>query len=247
MAPPETPRPAESDRERVAGLAHELGQPLGAVASYIEGCLVALERPDPPVESIRSALVKALAATLRAGEILRRVHQLGTGGPAEPGRFSLNQAVEEVEALLRDEAGRLGVALRLDLASDLPRLWGDPVQIQQVLVNLVRNALVAAVGTQTPPPMVVLTTRNLEHRAVEFGVTDNGAGIPADRIGRIFDPFFSTRAERMGMGLAISRTIVEAHRGRLGVESRPGVRTTFRFTLPTDDGVDDATDGLHRG
>jgi len=239
--------------EMASGLAHELNQPLGAVANYVEGCLVALGRPEPAIDEVKAALGKALDATLRAGQIIRRVRRFVTRHPVEPERFAPNRVVEEVEALLRDEARRQGIGLRLDLAPELPWLTGDPVQVQQVLVNLVRNALEAVALAQITSPVVFMETRSDEEGAVEFRVTDNGEGILPERIGRVFDPFFSTRAEGMGMGLAISRTIVEAHHGRLAVDSEPGVRTTFRFTLPAGDAADadaDAdvgTDRLRRG
>ncbi len=233
--------------EMATGLAHELNQPLGAVANYVEGCLVALEQPEPPIEEIKTALSKALGSTFRAGEIIRRIRRFVTRHPAEPERFAPNRVVEEVEALLGEETERLGIALKLVLASELPMIEGDPVQIQQVLVNLVRNAREAVSSSQPSSPTVLMETRLDVSGSVEFRVTDNGEGIAPDRVGLVFDPFFSTRAEGMGMGLAISRTIVEAHQGRLLVESEPGIRTTFRFTLPPAGAVDDDTDRLHRG
>jgi len=230
------------------GLAHELNQPLGAAANYVEGCLVALESPGPPLDEVRGALGKALAAILRAGLIIRRIRRFVTRHPAEPELFAPNRVVEEVEAFFRDEARRLGIAIRLDMAPELPFLSGDPVQIQQVLVNLVRNATEAVSGPETPSPTVVMETDSAPAGAVEFRVTDNGEGISPDHALRVFDPFFSTRAEGMGMGLTISRTIVEAHLGRISVDSEPGVRTTFRFTIPPPAGAEDhGSDRLRRG
>ncbi len=234
--------------EMATGLAHELNQPLGAAANYVEGCLVALESPGPPLDEVRGALGKALAAILRAGLIIRRIRRFVTRHPAEPELFAPNRVVEEVEAFFRDEARRLGIAIRLDMAPELPFLSGDPVQIQQVLVNLVRNATEAVSGPETPSPTVVMETDSAPAGAVEFRVTDNGEGISPDHALRVFDPFFSTRAEGMGMGLTISRTIVEAHLGRISVDSEPGVRTTFRFTIPPPAGAEDhGSDRLRRG
>jgi two-component system, LuxR family, sensor kinase FixL len=233
--------------EMATGLAHELNQPLGAVANYLEGSLVALECPDPPVEDVKAALAKALGATFRAGEIIRKIRRFVNRLPSESEPFAPNRVVEEVEALLRQEAREHGIALRLNLAPELPQVVGDPVQVQQVLVNLVRNATESVTIAQPTVPSVLLETRPGESGGVEFRVTDNGEGIPPDRIDRVFDPFFSTRAEGLGMGLAISRTLIEAHHGRLSVESEPGVRTTFRFVLPPPAPSDDGTDRLHRG
>ena len=133
------------------------------------------------------------------------------------------------------------------MAPGLPSLWGDPVQIQQVLVNLVRNAVESLTQSQVSEPTLVIWTRMTGQGDVEFGVSDNGEGIPPDRLARVFDAYFSTRAGGMGMGLAISRTIVEAHQGRFFVESEPGVRTTFRFQLPATLPDHERANGLHRG
>ncbi|WP_406700467.1 ATP-binding protein [Singulisphaera sp. Ch08] len=226
--------------EMASGLAHELNQPLGAIANYTEGCLVALGQPNPELGEIKAVLERILATTLRAGAIVQRIrkfvtrHESNVREPIDP-----NQLVLEVEEFLRDEVRRRGMPLSLDLARDLPSSWGDSVQIQQVLVNLLRNALDALSVSQSLEPKVVITTRPVANGGVEFQVEDNGEGISQDRLDRVFDAYFSTRAEGMGMGLAISRTIVEAHHGRIRVESEPGVRTTFRFTLPAPDTADD--------
>jgi two-component system sensor kinase FixL len=233
--------------EMATGLAHELNQPLGAAANYVEGCLVALEGTDPKLGEVKAALAKALAATMRAGEIIKRIRRFVNRLPSETEVFPPNRVVAEVEALLRQEAKLHGITLRLDLAPELPQVTGDPVQIQQILVNLVRNATEAVSTSQPTTPSVVLETRLDERGDVEFRVSDNGEGIAPDRIGKVFDPFFSTRAEGMGMGLAISRTLAEAHHGRLTVESEPGVQTVFRFNLPSTIPGDDGIDRLHRG
>jgi len=233
--------------EMASGLAHELNQPLGAVANYVEGCLVALDAPEPPIDEVKGALSRALDATMRTGQIIRRIRRFVTRQSSEPEVFAANRVVEDVEALFRDEAKRLGIALDLDLGEGLPPVSGDPVQVQQVLLNLVRNAAEAVTSAATPGPAVILTTRPTGSGLVEYRVTDNGEGIPPEKIGHVFDAFFSTRAHGMGMGLAISRTIVEAHHGRIGVESEPGIRTTFRFTLPPASPDADARDRLRGG
>jgi signal transduction histidine kinase len=215
-----------------SALAHELNQPLGAIANYAEGCLIELARPEPALGEVRGALERLLAATLRSGRIIERVRRFVTrqGPVREP--FAANHVVNEAVEILGGEAHRRDIAVRLELAPELPNLVGDPVQIQQVLVNLIRNAMESLAQSQVLEPAVVIRTRTAGQGGVEFGVSDNGEGIPADRLARVFDAYFSTRAGGMGMGLAICRTIVEAHQGRLLVESEPGVRTTFRFRLP---------------
>jgi two-component system sensor kinase FixL len=218
--------------EMASGLAHEINQPLGAIANYTEGCLVELDSPHPALDEVRAALEKVLAITLRAGQIIQRIRRFVTRHAPSLERFEPNRVAEEVAALLRDEATRRGIGVVLDLAPDLPELWGDPVQIQQVLVNLMSNAFEALAASQSSDPVVVMKTRRGPSRDVEFSVIDNGEGIPEESLAQVFDAYFSTRAEGMGMGLAISRTIVEFHHGRISVDSEPGIRTTFRFTLP---------------
>jgi signal transduction histidine kinase len=233
--------------EMASSLAHELNQPLGAIANYAEGCLIALDAPQPALDDVRDALRRIRDTTLRAGRIIDRVRRFVTRQGPSLELFDPNQAVRDAVEILGDQARHRGVAIVLDPAPGLPSLWGDPVQVQQVVVNLVRNSLDALDPAQTPQPQVVIWTRPAPEGGVELGVSDNGEGIPPERLGQVFDAYFSTRAGGMGMGLAISRTIVEAHHGRLSVESEPGVRTTFRFRLPASSPDHERTDGLHRG
>jgi two-component system sensor kinase FixL len=231
--------------EMASGLAHELNQPLGAIANYAEGCLVELTAPQPALDEVRTALGRLLATTLRAGQIIDRIRKFVTRYEPRRERFEPNRVVEEVQEILHGEAEQRGIAARLELAPDLPYLWGDPVQIQQVLVNLVRNAF-EALAAQPLQPMLVVQTQRVESGGVEFAVIDNGEGIDPESLDRVFDAYFSTRAGGLGMGLAICRTLIDAHQGRITVTSCPGVRTTFQFTLPasSDDG---APRSLHRG
>jgi signal transduction histidine kinase len=220
--------------EMASSLAHELNQPLGAIANYAEGCLIELASPEPALGDIRTALERLRAATMRAGRIIEQVRRFVTrqGPTREP--FQANRVVEEVAEILGVEARRRGVSVALELAPGLPSLHGDPIQVQQVLVNLARNAFEAMSQAQASGPTLVIRTGPSGGGGVEFAVTDNGEGIPREQVGRIFDAYYSTRAGGMGMGLAICRTIAEAHQGRLTVESDPGVRTTFRFSIPVE-------------
>lgn len=233
--------------EMASALAHELNQPLGAIANYAEGCLIALDAPKPALEEVRQALKRLLDATMRAGQIIERVRRFVTRQGPNREWFEANVVVNETVEILGIEVNRRGVAVTLDLAPGLPYLWGDPVQIQQVLVNLARNAVESLAQSQTSEPTLVICTRMIGQESVEFAVSDNGEGIPPDRVDRIFDAYFSTRAGGMGMGLSISRTIVEAHHGRLFVESVPGVKTTFRFQLPATLPDHERANGSHRG
>ena len=228
------------------GLAHELSQPLGAIANYAEGCLISLDAPAPALDDVRETIRKTLATTLRAGEIVKRIRRFVTRHDVTREHCDPNRIAAEVEEILRDDALRRGFAVRLEMAPELPCIWGDPVQIQQVLVNLVQNAFEALSASKPDAPAVVMRTERLSSDDVEFSVSDNGEGIPEGSLARVFDVYFSTRDEGMGMGLAISRTIVEAHHGRIGVESSPGICTTFRFAIPLFVSDDAQSDGLHR-
>ena len=177
---------------------------------------------------------------MRAGEIIKRIRRFVTRHELEPRTIRAEPRRSMMSK--SSSATRLGAADRpsvSELAPDLPKLWGDPVQIQQVLVNLVRNAFEALDASEPVEPTVVMQTERarIRGRRVPRDATTE-RGFPRERLGQVFDAYFSTRAEGMGMGLAISRTIVEAHHGRIDVESEPGSGTTFRFTLPAA-GVDD--------
>jgi two-component system sensor kinase FixL len=232
--------------EMATGLAHELNQPLGAIANYTEGCLVELARPRPALDEVRAALESLLATTLRAGQIIDRIRKFVTRQEPRRERFEPNRVVEEVQEILQGEAEQRGISVRTDLAPDLPYLWGDPVQIQQVLVNLVRNAF-EALAAQPLQPMLVMQTQQAQCGGVEFAVIDNGEGIDPESLDRVFDAYFSTRAGGLGMGLAICRTLIEAHQGRITVASDPGLKTSFRFTLPAGKSDDGPVNRLHRG
>ncbi len=232
--------------EMASGLAHEINQPLGAIANYAEGCLVELAAPAPALNEIRTALERLLATTLRAGQIIDRIRKFVTRHEPRRERFEPNRVAAEVQEILQGEAQQRGITVRLDLAPDLPYLWGDPVQIQQVLVNLVRNAF-EALAAQPVQPMLVMQTKRADSGGVEFAVIDNGEGIDPGSLDRVFDAYFSTRAGGMGMGLAICRTLIEAHQGRIHVTSSPGVRTAFTFTLPAGSRDDGAVTRLHCG
>jgi two-component system sensor kinase FixL len=231
--------------EMASSLAHELKQPLGAIANYAQGCQVELARDQPALPEIKSALEKLLAATLRAGQIIERVRKFVTRQELRRESFEPNQVVADVIEILRDDAKQRGIAVSFDLAPDLPKLWGDPVQIQQVLVNLLSNAFEALAAAKPPNSTVFVETERTGDAGVEFRVTDNGEGIDQQRLERVFDAYFSTRAGGMGMGLAISRTIVQAHQGQITVTSQPGVKTTFRFTLPAGAFEEHGSHGLH--
>lgn len=229
--------------EQAAELAHELNQPLGAIANYIEGSLLKLEPGQARDVALRGALTHALDATHRAATIVRRVYR-SILRPVRLVHLDPNALVAEVVQSCTATAERRGIDLEMDLALDLPSIRADGVQIQQVLANLVQNAFDAVDAANRPSRSVVVAT-GLDDWGVVFRVIDNGEGIPPAALASIFDPYFSTRANGLGMGLAISRRIVTEHGGRIAAECELGRQTTIQFTLPAA-GDGERTDGLHR-
>ncbi len=227
--------------EMASSLAHELNQPLGAIANYVGGCIERLDGRTVDHAELRGAMERAQSATLRAGEIVRRIRRFVTRHEFRGESLAPARVVEETVALLRDEADRRGVTVETEVASDLPSVKGDAVQLQQVLVNLIRNsfdavdAMRASDAAKPVRPNVIVAVGRSSAGGVSFSVIDNGEGMPAERVGQMFDPFFSTRAEGMGMGLAISRGIAEAHGGKIETESEPGVGTRVTLTLPGEE------------
>jgi two-component system, LuxR family, sensor kinase FixL len=233
--------------EMASSLAHELNQPLGAIANYAEGCLIALKSPTPALAEVTSAIERLLEATLRAGRIIGQVRRFVTRHGPNREWFDPNRTVAEVEEILAAEATREGITVLVEPAPQLPLLWGDPTQIEQVLINLVRNAFESLKQSQVGSPKVIMRTDHDHENGVIFAVEDNGEGIEPSELNRVFDAYYSTRAEGMGMGLAICRSIVEAHQGQLQVKSDQGTRTVFQFILPVCGDDDAGCDGLRRG
>ena len=217
--------------EMAAQLAHELTQPLGAIANYAAGCRRRMEAmPGQPAELI-AAVDRIGREALRAGEIIRRLREFVR--KAEPRRapVDVNAVVREVAELVDGEARERGVAVDLSLQPDLPAVEGDAVEIEQVLINLARNALEAMLESPGSTPTLTVETHLHDAATVEVLVRDTGPGL-ANGAAVIFEPFHTTKPGGLGMGLAISKTIVEAHGGTLVAAPNPIRGATFRFTLP---------------
>jgi two-component system sensor kinase FixL len=201
--------------EMAAGIAHELNQPLAAITNYAHASdhLLAAQRPDIP--EIQSAVREISSQALRAGEIIRKLRHLV--GHQEPQRSvtELNEMVEELALLTRADARHNGTRLRVELAAHLPKVNIDRIQIQQVFLNLWRNALEALAKTVRESRQVTLRTLERRDGDVEIHVCDNGDGIDPSIAERVFEPFYTTKPARTGLGLAISRTIVNAHGGSI--------------------------------
>jgi len=218
--------------ELSASIAHEINQPLAAIITNGHACERFLTFSPPDLDEVKDAVGEIVRDGRRASEVLKRIRAMSKNSAPERGQVDVNQAIAEVLALTRDELLRHRVSVQTDLHSNLPTIMADRVQLQQVVLNLVMNGIDAmrAVADRSR----ILTVRSLlsDRGNIAVNVADSGIGLdPANRE-RIFDTFFTTKPEGMGMGLAISNTIIEAHRGRLWAESGSPFGAVFAFTLP---------------
>jgi PAS domain S-box-containing protein len=217
--------------ELTASLAHELNQPLTAIMTNAHAGERYLAQAAPPLGELREILADVAADARRAGEVIHRLRSLLKKDAARFRPLDLNEVIREVVTLTRSDAIIRRQPIELALAPDLPPVVGDRVQLQQVLLNLVLNGM-EAMAARAPAERQLRIRTLREASAVRVGVQDEGPGIPADKLEAVFDTFFTTKPNGMGMGLAISRSIVEAHGGRIWAENNPERGATFWFALP---------------
>ena len=217
--------------ELTASLAHEVNQPIAASILNANSCVRWLSSEEPNLEEARAAAARIVQDVRRAGEIVKRVHRLFKKDSLQREPVDLNEIIQEMELLLAREATHSGVSLRTELAGDLPVVMGDRVQLQQVLMNLMRNGIDAMKDVEGPHELTIQSEVR-EDGQVLISVSDSGVGLPPQQEQRIFDAFFTTKAQGTGMGLRICRSIVESHGGRLWAADRPPRGARFCFTLP---------------
>jgi PAS domain S-box-containing protein len=215
-----------------ASIAHEVNQPLAAVANAAAACQRWLDRGAPNLDEARSALEWITRENNRASEVIRRVRALAKKSDIEMVSLDVNDVVGETVALVQRELISHRVSLRMELASSLPMILGDRVQLQQVMINLVMNGIEAMQLVTDRSRELVIRSRQDETQQVLVGVTDCGVGISVQDADRLFHPFFTTKSSGMGMGLSICRSIVEDHGGRLWAAANLPHGATFQFTLP---------------
>jgi two-component system sensor kinase FixL len=216
--------------EMASALAHELNQPLSAIANYLRGSKRLLQNsPDDQAPVIMEAMDKAAEQAVRAGQVIQRLRDFVTRGETEKRIESIKKLVEESTALALVAAKDISVRVSLRLDPPLDLVVVDKVQIQQVLLNLLRNALEAMQTSERRE--LDVSTSPAEDNMVAVDVRDTGCGISPDLASRLFQPFVTTKRQGMGVGLSISRTIIEAHGGQITVAPNPGGGTIFRFTL----------------
>ena len=218
--------------ELTASIAHEVNQPLAAVVANAEASLRWLDRETPDLAAARRSVEWVINDGCRASEVIRRVRALANKADMEKVQLDINQVVKEAIALVQRELVRHRVLLRTELAPALPRIYGDRVQLQQVIINLLMNGIEAMEPVADRPRELMVRSSQDETGQVLLSVTDCGVGISADNANRMFNAFFTTKSSGLGMGLSICRSIVEAHGGRMSASGNEGPGATFQFVLP---------------
>jgi PAS domain S-box-containing protein len=215
--------------ELTASLAHEINQPIGAAVTNAQACLRFLERKQPDVAEAREAALEMARDASRAADIIERVRSLYRKGSSRLEMVEANEVIREMIDMLRDETNRRSVTMRTDLAEGLPTVMADPVQLQQVLMNLTLNGVEAMQDTGGE---LHIKSQSAEDGHVLISITDTGVGLPTEKTDQIFNAYFTTKPHGTGLGLAITRSIVESHGGRIWATPNSGPGATFQFTLP---------------
>jgi signal transduction histidine kinase len=218
--------------ELAVSIAHEVNQPLAGVVNNASASLRWLAREVPNVEEVREGLHRIVRDGKRAGEVIARIRALTRRAEMLREKLDLNETIREVLTLVGDEAKKKSVIIRTRFAEDLSPVSGDRVQLQQVALNLVMNGIEAMSSVGERARELVITTRNVDADRVQASVQDSGIGIDPEKLDKIFDSFYTTKPGGMGMGLSISRSILQAHGGRLWATAKDGPGTIFDFTLP---------------
>jgi C4-dicarboxylate-specific signal transduction histidine kinase len=217
--------------ELTASLAHEVNQPIAAAVTNANTCLRWLTRDQPDLEEAREAASRIVKDATRAAGIISRVRLLFKKSTPQRELVDVNEAIREMIVLLRSEATRYNITVRMELAADLPRIMGDRVQLQQVLMNLIANSIDAMKEVDGARELAVKSQRT-EKEEVLVSVSDTGMGLPPQQADQIFNAFFTTKPHGTGMGLRISRSIVESHGGRLWAADNSPRGAGFHFALP---------------
>jgi C4-dicarboxylate-specific signal transduction histidine kinase len=219
--------------ELTTSIAHEITQPLAAVISNADACIGWLDRDPADLKAARRSAEWIVEDANRASEVIRRIRALAKKTEIEVVELDINQVVREAVALVRRELAIHAVSVRMELASDLPRICGDRIQLQQVLINLAMNGIEAMqANVDRPRELAIRSSRTDDDDRLLLTVTDRGVGLGKDVKERIFTPFFTTKSGGLGMGLSICRSIIEAHAGRLSAFQNEGSGATFQIALP---------------
>ena len=217
--------------EMSTSIAHEVNQPLTAIATNAEASLRWLSRDVPDIEEARASIGQVVKDAHRAGEVIRRIRDFSKKADPQMTQLDINGVVEEAVTLVQHEALRHGVAIRLELASGLPPVRGDRIQLQQVIVNLAINGMEAMTSVQDRERVLIIRTQRHKSSRVLVAVEDAGVGIEPENVNRVFSAFHTTKPDGLGMGLSICRSIIEAHGGQLWTSPNAGPGMTFQFMI----------------
>jgi len=224
-----------------ASIAHEVNQPLSGIITNASTCLRLLADDPPSIDGARETARRTIRDGNRASDVIARLHALFAKKGAVTESVDLNKATRELIALSSNEIQRERVTVRMDLADDLPPVAGDSVQLQQVVLNLLMNALEAMRGVDDRPRQLVIRTERDEGERVRLSVQDVGVGFDPQSVDRLFDAFYTTKGDGMGIGLSVSRSIIESHHGRLWAALNDGPGATFSFSIPRVSGPETAS------
>src|SRR5580704_13180618 len=217
--------------ELTASLAHEINQPIAAAVTDARTCLRWLAREQPDIGEARETAARMVKAVTRASDIISRLRQLFKKGAPQTSLVDVSEVIQEMVVLLHSEASRQSVSIQTELSANSPQIMADRVQLQQVLMNLMLNGIEAMQDRNSGGQLTIRSVRG-EGGQLLISVSDTGVGLPPEQADQIFNPFFSTKTQGTGMGLSISRSIIESHGGRLWATSNSGSGATFHFTLP---------------
>ena len=220
--------------ELTAAIAHEVNQPLTGLISSGNACLHWLAANPPNLEAARRSVERMIDDGNRAADVIRRIRDMVRKSPPRKDAFNINDTIMEVLALIRTELSRNDISPRAELSNDLPVVWGDRIQLQQVILNLVMNAIEAMSEVSPTQRKLLIASVKDGSNGVLVRIQDSGIGLDGESLDRLFEAFFTTKARGMGMGLAVSQTILQAHGGRLWATPNASHGATFQFTLPAN-------------
>jgi C4-dicarboxylate-specific signal transduction histidine kinase len=218
--------------ELVASVAHEVNQPLTAVVADGTACIHWLDRHPPNLHEANEALTRIINEANRAGQVISRIRTFLKRSPTENVPLSVNDLIRDTIALVGGEMFKKRIVMQADLAADLPAILGDRIQLQQVILNLLMNAIEAVAAKSEGTRQIVISSKNQPFDQILIAVRDSGMGIDRASVEQLFRPFVTTKAGGMGMGLSISRSIVEGHGGRLWATPNEREGATFQFSVP---------------
>jgi C4-dicarboxylate-specific signal transduction histidine kinase len=215
-----------------ASIAHEINQPIGAAITYANAASHWLDAQPPDLEEVRRALGLIMESNVRAGNVVDRIRALVKKAPPRKDRLEINETVLEVISLIQNEMAKKGISVRTQLAETLPAIQGDRVQLQQVILNLLINAVEAMSEMSEGLRELLITTAKTDSEGVLVAVRDSGPGLAPEGLERLFEAFYTTKPGGLGMGLSICRSIIEAHGGNMSATTNVPQGAVFQFTIP---------------